>query len=70
MSRINGKKITRAQRSILQANGIDDASDWLYIKQETIDNSGSKSAGLHREKTIIMVIQNVVTGEIKRFQIS
>ena len=68
MSRISGKKLTRAQRKILANNGIKDASDWLYVKQETIDSSGAKSAALNRSKIIIMVIQNVVTGEIKRFE--
>lgn len=65
----NGKTLTRAQRKVLNRNGIADCTDWLYIKQETVDECGAKSAGLNRAKTIVMVVQNVKTGEIKRFNL-
>lgn len=66
----NGKTLTRAQRKVMNNNGIADTTDWLYIKQETLDSCGAKSAALNRDKTIVMVVQNSKTGEIKRFQIS
>lgn len=66
----NGKTLTRAQRKVMNDNGIAYTADWLYIKQETVDASGAKSAALNRDKVIVMVVQNSKTGEIKRFQIS
>ena len=66
----NGKRLTRTQRNILLNNGIDDVSDWVYIKQETVDSAGHKSAALNRGKTTFMIVSNVVTGETRRFEIS
>ena len=66
----HGKRLTRAQRNILINNGVEDIDNWLYVKQETVDANGHKSAALNRGKTVIMVVENVKTGETKRFEIS
>ena len=66
----HGKKLTRTQRNILSNNGIKDLENWLYIKQETVDADGNKSAALNRNKTVIMIVENINTGEQRRFEIS
>ncbi len=65
----HGKSLSRAQRDILKQNGIDDCTNWYYIKQETIDIGGSKRAAINRDKQIVMIVQNSETGETRRIPI-
>lgn len=49
----SGKKLTRVQRQIMNQNGIEDCTDWLYIKTKQLDGE------------TYLVVQNRVTEEIK-----
>lgn len=49
----SGKKLTRAQRQIMNQNGIKDCTDWLYIKMKQTDDGA------------YLVVQNRITEEVK-----
>lgn len=61
-----GKKLSYTQREIMKRNGIKDCSDWLYVKQETTNEDGTKNLSLKSNKISLMVVRNVVTGEEKK----
>ena len=69
-TKIRGKKLTSAQRKLLIASDQNiNAEEWLYVGQDTIDINGHKRSSKNDEKTIYMVFQNRITGEIKKCEI-
>lgn len=56
------KKLTYQQRKVLSKNGIPDASEWRYVKEESVaDDGGNLSKNGTQNRYII--IRNINTGE-------
>ena len=66
--KIKGKKLSYNQRTFLHDNGINDSENWLFVTTEVIDQSGYKRLSKNDPKVTNMIIQNKVTGEIKKIQ--
>ena len=69
MASIKGKKLTRQQMKYMNKEGIDDCTDWLYIKTETHSSDGNKQSSKLKEKKIQMVVWNRNTNETKYIDI-
>lgn len=70
MSKIRGKKLTVAQMKIINKSDKSiDCNDWLYLKEEAIDDSGNKCVSKNNSKTKYMVIINKTSGEVKKILI-
>lgn len=69
LSKIRGKKLTRQQYNILNANGIKDVENWLYIKTYTTKPNGDKSPAKNSDKLTYMVFQNRDNGETVKIEL-
>lgn len=60
-----GKKITNAQRKILQKNGHKNTEDFLYVSQETVKGISKIDHGLYLSPVKIKLkFINKVTNEV------
>ena len=63
------KKLTREQRKVLNDNGIEDTSTWVYLGTQVYDNRGSKSLARNEPKKVIMVFKDTATGIIENITV-